>query len=52
MENPYLLDDYGSEYQKYATVELLIKDFIENTIRKIITCKRNTKTTIRYIRSK
>ena len=41
-KNPYLFDDYvsGSEYQKnMRTVELLIKDSIENTIRKLLPVK-------------
>ena len=41
-KNPYLFDDYvsGSEYQKnMRTVELLIKDSIENTIRKALPVK-------------
>jgi hypothetical protein len=41
-KNPYLFDDYvsGSEYQKnMRTVELLIKESIENTIRKALPVK-------------
>ena len=41
-KNPYLFDDYvtGSEYQRnMRTVELLIKDSIENTIRKALPVK-------------
>ena len=41
-KNPYLFDDYvtGSDYQKnMRTVELLIKDSIENTIRKALPVK-------------
>ena len=41
-KNPYLFDDYvfGSEYQiNMRTVELMIKDSIENTIRKALPVK-------------
>ena len=41
-KNPYLFDDFvlGSEYQKnMRTVELMIKDSIENTIRKLLPVK-------------
>ena len=41
-KNPYLFDDYvsGSEYQRnMRTVELLIKESIENTIRKALPVK-------------
>ena len=41
-KNPYLFDDFvsGSEYQKnMRTVELLIKESIENTIRKALPVK-------------